>query len=66
MLNAFSAHADYKDILEYVQTVDRNQLKEIFLVHGEPEAQTSMKKLLEEKSFKTSIVKYGEKYEINV
>jgi len=66
VLNAFSAHADYKDILEYVQTVDRHQLKEIFLVHGEPEAQAGMKKLLEEKSYKTSIVKYGEKYEIDV
>jgi metallo-beta-lactamase family protein len=66
VLNAFSAHADYKEILDYIKAIDGGRLKGIFLVHGEPEAQASLKKLLEEKSYKTTIVRYGEKYGINI
>ncbi len=61
-LNTFSAHADYNDILDYVSRLDYQRLKEIFLVHGEPDAQANLKKLLEEKNYKVTIVKYGEKY----
>lgn len=63
-INAFSAHADYNDILEYIEQLDYQKLKEIFLVHGEPEAQKHLKDLLEEKDYKTTIVKYGRKYDM--
>jgi metallo-beta-lactamase family protein len=62
VLNTFSAHADYNDILEYVSRLDYHKLKEIFLVHGEREAQQNLKKILEEKNYKVTIVKAGEKY----
>ncbi len=65
-MNAFSAHADYNEILEYVQQLDYKRLKEIFLVHGEPDAQANLKRLLEEKNFKTTIVKYGQRYTLQV
>lgn len=42
ILNAFSAHADYREIGDYVKRLDRTRLKGIFLVHGEPSAQTAL------------------------
>jgi metallo-beta-lactamase family protein len=62
VLNTFSAHADYRDILEYVRHLDARRLKEIFLVHGEPEAQASLKELLEKQNHTVRIVRYGETY----
>jgi metallo-beta-lactamase family protein len=64
VLNTFSAHADYNDILNYIGKLDYHKLKEIFLVHGEKEAQTNLQKLLSEKGYKATIVKPGEKYQM--
>jgi metallo-beta-lactamase family protein len=62
ILNAFSAHADYSDILDYVSNFRSGKLKRIFLVHGEPEAQDSLSSKLIEKNFKTTIMEPGNKY----
>jgi metallo-beta-lactamase family protein len=64
VLNAFSAHADYNDILAYVGRLDRSQLRQVFLVHGETEAQANLKRLLDERQTKTTIVKPGEHYQL--
>jgi metallo-beta-lactamase family protein len=61
-LNAFSAHADYNEILESISALDKNRLKHIFLVHGEPDAQSHLKGLLDEKGYATTIVKYNDTY----
>lgn len=45
-INAFSAHADYSEILKWLQSIDNSKLKTIFLVHGDKEAQTSLKNYL--------------------
>jgi len=37
-------------------------LKGIYLVHGEQEAQTNLKKLLDERGYSSTIVRYGEVY----
>ena len=34
-LNAFSAHADHDELLEYIGQLDRDRLKHVFVVHGE-------------------------------
>jgi metallo-beta-lactamase family protein len=65
-MNAFSAHADYSEIMDYISQLDYKKLKEIFLVHGEPDAQSNLKRLLDEKGYKSTIVKYGEKYYLQV
>ncbi len=65
-MNAFSAHADYNEILEYISHLNFKKLKRIFLVHGEPDAQANLKKLLEERNYKVTIVKYGEHYTLQV
>jgi len=64
VLNAFSAHADYTGILEYLGKLDRKKLKRVFLVHGEPEAQSHLKSMLEEKDYAATIVRYGETYDL--
>ena len=38
-INAFSAHADYTEMTDWLKTIDTSRLKNIFLVHGEKEAQ---------------------------
>jgi metallo-beta-lactamase family protein len=65
-MNAFSAHADYSEIIDYISQLNYKKLKEIFLVHGEPDAQSHLKKLLDEKNYKTTIVKYNETYSLQV
>jgi metallo-beta-lactamase family protein len=63
-IDAFSAHADYAEMGDWLDAVDTSRLKRIFLVHGEGRAQTSFKEYLAGKGFKNvDIVKYGETYE---
>ena len=65
-LNTFSAHADYNEIVDRVAQLNHSNLKEIFLVHGEPDAQSNLKEILGSKGYKTTIVKYEEKYQLEV
>ena len=62
VLNSFSGHADYNEILDYVSRLDANRLRKIFLVHGDKAAQENLKRLLEEKEHRVEIVKAGERY----
>jgi len=65
-INAFSAHADYVEMLEWLKAVDTSRLKGIFLVHGEKKSQAFLKNYLEENGFpNVEIVKYGKTYELN-
>jgi metallo-beta-lactamase family protein len=64
-LNAFSAHADYAEALDWLKAMDTSRLKRIFLVHGEPKAQGAFKKYLGENGFpQTEIVRYGQNYDL--
>jgi len=64
-INAFSAHADYRETLDWLKQMDTSSLKKIFMVHGEPDVQVVFKDHLEEAGFpNVQIVKYGETYEI--
>ena len=65
VLDAFSAHADYREILEYIGLQHAPKLKGIFLVHGEPDAQAHLKKLLVEKGYDTTIVRYDKTYSLS-
>ncbi len=65
-LNTFSAHADYNEIVDRVAQLNHSNLKEIFLVHGEPDAQSNLKEILVSKGYKTTIVKYEERYQLEV
>jgi metallo-beta-lactamase family protein len=64
-LSTFSAHADYKEIGEYISGLDRSRLKKVFLVHGEGPSQEHLKKhLLGLGIPAVEIVSPDEKYEL--
>ena len=52
ILSAFSAHADQTELLTYMNKFDKNILKKIFLVHGEPEQQDIFITELEKNGYK--------------
>lgn len=43
VLDAYSAHADYGEMMHYLRCQDAASVKRVFLVHGEPDAQLSFK-----------------------
>jgi metallo-beta-lactamase family protein len=64
-INAFSAHADYAEAVEWLDALDCTRLKKILMVHGEPKAQAAFKKYLAEKGYPdVEIVKYGGVYDL--
>lgn len=64
-LNSFSAHADYHELGEFMQVLDRSKIKKIFLVHGEPPAQLAFASYLRKMNFDQVIIpSEGEEIEI--
>ena len=64
-INAFSAHADYEEMTNWLKEIDTSRLKNIFLVHGETEAQTFFTEHLKKSGFpNVSVTKYDETYEL--
>lgn len=62
-LDAFSAHADYNEIAEWLKNMDFKRLKKIFLVHGEKSALESLQgKLLKMGVKAVEIVQCGTEY----
>lgn len=59
-INAFSAHADYKEITDWLSKIDTTKLKKIFLVHGDKDAQEYLAFHLNKKGYPTQIVKDGD------
>ena len=53
-IDAFSAHADRSDLLDYIHKV--KGIQKIFLVHGEEESQTKFKSALEESGHKNIVI----------
>ncbi len=51
MIDAFSAHADRRELLDYVDLNDPKRLKHIFLVHGEPDQASSFRDALRSKGY---------------
>lgn len=64
-INAFSAHADYREAWEWMSGLDLSRLKRVFLVHGERAGLEHMESYLREQGIKdVQIVKKGERYEL--
>lgn len=50
---------------DWLNAIDTSRLKNIFLVHGEPESQAFFKQYLNEHGYKNvTTVKYGESYDL--
>ncbi|MHC1777660.1 MAG: MBL fold metallo-hydrolase RNA specificity domain-containing protein [Lentimicrobium sp.] len=45
-IEAFSGHADADEMLDYISCQDKNQVRKVFLVHGEIEAQSAYREKL--------------------
>ncbi len=64
-INAFSAHADYEEMTKWLDSIDTSRLKQIFMVHGEKDAQEYFQQYLFMHGYKdVTVVKYGETYEL--
>jgi metallo-beta-lactamase family protein len=50
-IDSMSAHADYHDLCQYLATQDPSEVKQVFIVHGEPEVQDEFKSRLLKKGF---------------
>jgi len=65
-INAFSAHADYEEAGQWLASMDTSRLRKIFLVHGEPKAQSAFKTYLEGRvRAEVVIVTYGASYTLD-
>lgn len=60
-LEGLSGHADRNGLINWIDNV-KIKPKQVFLVHGDKDAQKSFKELLDSKGYKSIIVKSGEKY----
>jgi metallo-beta-lactamase family protein len=49
--DVFSGHGDVDDLLLYVKSQDKDKLKKIFLVHGEPQSMLDFKTVLLENDY---------------
>lgn len=64
-INAFSAHADNDELIDYVKLFNRKKLRKIFLVHGEPPQQENLKANLEKEGFSNIFIpERGDSFEI--
>jgi len=50
-LDSMSAHADYNDLCQYLSCQDAQEVKRVFVVHGEPDVQEEFKRRLMKKGF---------------
>ena len=63
-IDGFSAHADQAELLEWARPFDRSRLQQTFLVHGEPEAQSTLAGKLEAEGLKrVTIPQRGQSYD---
>lgn len=66
VLNGFSAHGDQSDLLAYAEAVrEGGPLRDVVLVHGEPEAQDALRAQLQKRGFPTvHVPELGESIEV--
>lgn len=52
IIDSYSAHGDYKEMIQYLDCQDKKQVKKLFLVHGEYDVQVNYKERLMDAGFK--------------
>jgi metallo-beta-lactamase family protein len=50
-IESMSAHADYKDLCQYLSNQEPDEVKRVFVIHGEPESQEAFREKLIRKGF---------------
>jgi metallo-beta-lactamase family protein len=56
VMDSFSAHADYSEIIDLLKCQDAKQIKTAFLVHGEYDTQIEFKEKLKAEGFKNVVI----------
>jgi metallo-beta-lactamase family protein len=51
-IDSYSGHGDYREMIEFLGCQDKSKVKQLFIVHGEYEAQKKYKNHLENKGYK--------------
>ncbi len=65
MMNEYSAHGDYSDILKLLLRQDKSKVKQIFLVHGERTVMQKFSETLKEHGFKNvEVAEFRMSYEV--
>jgi metallo-beta-lactamase family protein len=65
VIKSMSAHGDYEDLLKFMSCQDPEQVKKVFLVHGEYEVQQRFMEKLQAVGFKDVMIPYAhEKVEL--
>jgi metallo-beta-lactamase family protein len=61
IMDSYSAHGDYKEMIQYLSCQDKEQVQQLFLVHGEFETQMHYKEKLLDAGFRhISIPQHGD------
>ncbi len=64
-IDAFSGHGDYSEMIDFLDCLDKDLLRKVFLVHGEYEIQKIYKQKLIAKGFRSiEIPAFGQEFEI--
>jgi metallo-beta-lactamase family protein len=65
VMNSYSAHADGPGLLEFIGLLDRDRLRRVFLVHGEPVRQEALREGLRERGYHDIVIPdHGQSFEI--
>lgn len=64
-IDAFSGHGDYNEMIQFLNCVDKELLRKVFLVHGEYEVQKTYRQRLKENGFNSiEIPEFGQEYDV--
>ena len=55
-LDSMSAHADYNDLSQFLSCQDAQEVKRLFVVHGEPDVQVEFRRRLMKKGFSDVVI----------
>ncbi len=65
VMDSYSAHGDHYEMIEYLSKLDKDKLKKIFLVHGDPDKQEMFRDGLISEGYKEVLMpELGDEYEI--
>lgn len=64
-IEAFSGHGDYNEMIEFISCQDQEEIRQIFLVHGEYQTQQDYSEKLEIEGFRNiTIPRAGDEFEL--
>jgi metallo-beta-lactamase family protein len=64
-IDVFSGHGDQNDLLDFVRMQDRDQLKKVFLIHGEAQSMSDFRTALHKQGYdRVEMPSRGQSYEL--